>query len=328
MTEDATPVRVERIDVCICSYRRPQIANTLAALARQTVPASSFGIIVADNTREAAARDHVLRVREALSLDLEYLPAPSDNISIARNACLDAAHAEWIAFIDDDELPAENWLAALIAEAHRGKWDAVLGPVIAIYDESAPEWLRRASPHSTTPVWRNGTIPTGYCGNVLFRRELARRNGLRFPLEFGNSGGEDDDFFYRFCDAGGCIGYAPQAVCYERVEPSRANLGWLLRRRFRAGASHALRLRQQAKTIFPVFSAAAKVAYCAAGAALSISDMANRNGYLMRGALHTGVVSRLLSMRSPATGADSSIPVQHEPRRESTAGIVATTSHR
>jgi hypothetical protein len=38
-----------------------------------------------------------------LSLDCLYVHAPARNISIARNACLDAADAPLIAFIDDDE---------------------------------------------------------------------------------------------------------------------------------------------------------------------------------------------------------------------------------
>lgn len=281
------------IDVCICSYRRPQITQTLTALAAQTLPADSFRIIVADNTRERGSRDLVLGLGDELSLNLHYVHAPSDNVSIARNACLDAARGEWLAFIDDDERPVENWLSALFEESQRGQWDAVLGPVIAIYDETAPEWLRRASLHSTKPVWRNGVIATGYAGNVLFRRVFAKRHALRFRIDLGTRGGEDDDFFYRFRDAGGSIGYAPAALCYEQVDSARADLAWVLRRKFRAGRSHALRLQQRSNRGLAALAAAGKALYCGAGAAMHISDAINRNRFLARGALHTGVVSGL-----------------------------------
>jgi succinoglycan biosynthesis protein ExoM len=286
------------IGVCICSYRRPEIADTLAALARQTAPPGSFRVIVADNTAEAAMRDLVHRLRDELSLPLLYLHAPSDNISLARNACLEAATTEWIAFVDDDERPVENWLAALMEEAQRARWDAVLGPVLAIYDGQAPEWLRRANLHSTTPVWRNGSIASGYAGNVLFRRDLAVRHGLRFRLDLGVTGGEDDDFFDRFREAGGTIGYAPKAVCFENVSPARASLTWVLRRRFRAGRSHGLRLRQQSHPGVAVLVAGAKAIYCAANTAWSFSNSTNRNRHLARGALHAGVVSEVLTPRA------------------------------
>lgn len=288
------------IDVCICSYRRPQIAQTLAALSAQTVPGESFHVIVTDNTREGSSRDLILGLGKELSLNLHYVHAPSDNISIARNACLDAGRGAWLAFIDDDEMPVENWLSALVEEQQRGQWDAVLGPVIAIYDETAPEWLRRTSLHSTKPVWRNGAIVTGYAGNVLFRRALAERHALRFRIDLGTTGGEDDDFFHRFRDAGGSIGYAPTALCYERVDSARADLAWVLRRKVRAGRSHALRLRRQSNRAFAALAAGGKALYCGAGAAMHISDAISRNRCLARGALHAGVVSGLL--KRPANG--------------------------
>lgn len=282
------------IDVCICSYRRPQIVKTLTALSVQTLRPEPFRIVVADNTREGASRDRVLRLRDELSLDLDYVHAPCDNISIARNACLDAARGEWLAFIDDDEVPVENWLSELVEESHRGPWDAVLGPVIALYDPSAPEWLRRTSLHSTKPVWRNGAISTGYAGNVLFRRDIAERSALRFRIDLGATGGEDDDFFYRFRDAGGSIGYAPAALCYEKVDAARADLHWVLRRKFRAGQSHALRLQKQSGKGIAALAASGKVLYCGVGAAMHATDATSRNRYLARGALHAGVLSRVL----------------------------------
>ncbi|HWE74826.1 MAG TPA: glycosyltransferase [Stellaceae bacterium] len=282
------------IDVCICTYRRPAIVEALKAVAAQDARESvTLRVIVADNAPDTDARALICAAGESLDLDLVYVHAPAKNISIARNACLATARAEWLAFLDDDECPAPNWLTALIAEAQRGDWDAVLGPVQAVYPERAPAWLRICDLHSTRPVWVDGRIETGYTGNVLLRRESIERTGLGFQTELGRSGGEDIDFFYRLRDAGGRIGYTPDALIYEPVPIERTNLGYLLRRNFRRGQTHGRRLMQSPlpRSAFHLPLAIAKVFLL--GLAACQPRTATRNRYLTRAALHCGVVARL-----------------------------------
>ncbi len=178
-TEDMTDIRLEprdavqrmnrlTIDVCVCTYRRPTIADTLRAVAAQEMrQAVTLRVIVADNAPDIEARESICALAEKLGLDLIYVHAPAKNISIARNACLAEARADWLAFVDDDERPSPVWLRELIAEAERGDWDAVLGPVQAVYPERSPSWLRICDLHSARPVWVRGRIETGYTGNVL-----------------------------------------------------------------------------------------------------------------------------------------------------------------
>jgi succinoglycan biosynthesis protein ExoM len=282
------------IDVCICTYRRPAVIEALKAVAAQDVRESvTLRVIVADNAPDTDARGGICAAGKSLGLDLVYVHAPKKNISIARNACLATARAEWLAFVDDDESPVPNWLTALIAEAQRGDWDAVLGPVQAVYPERAPAWLRTCDLHSTRPVWVHGRIETGYTGNVLLRRELIERAAISFQTELGRSGGEDIDFFYRLRDAGGRIGYAPDALIYEPVPIERTNLGYLLRRNFRRGQTHARRLLQSPLPSSALhFSLAVAKAFLL-GLAACQPRTSTRNRYLTRAALHCGVVARI-----------------------------------
>ena len=305
-TEDTADIRFEprgavqrmnrfAIDVCVCTYRRPAIAETLRAVAAQeTRQPIALRVIVADNAPDVEARELICALAEKLGLDLIYVHAPAKNISIARNACLAAAQADWLAFVDDDERPSPVWLRELIAEAQRGDWDAVLGPVQALYPERSPSWLRICDLHSTRPVWVRGRLETGYTGNVLLRRELIERAGLAFQTELGRSGGEDIDFFYRLRDAGGRIGYAPAALVHEPVPLERTSLGYLLRRNFRQGQTHARRLKR-CSTIRPSLLhlplAVAKALLLSVAACQPAA--AARNRYLARAALHCGVVARL-----------------------------------
>jgi succinoglycan biosynthesis protein ExoM len=288
---------MDRIDVCICTYRRPQISETLKAVAAQHFASGrTLRVIVADNAPAADAREAISAVGAQLGLDLLYVHAPARNISIARNACLDAARGDWIAFLDDDEIPAPTWLEELLAEARRGDWDAVLGPVQAIYPKETARWISSGDFHSTRPVWVRGVIETGYTGNVLLRRRLIDSAPLRFREEFGRSGGEDLDFFYRLRDAGGTIGFAPAALAYEAVSPDRMSLAWLVRRSFRRGQSHGVRLHRSSHQwldrLRNLAVALGKAVALGLAAACQIKTL-SRNRCLTRAALHCGVVARL-----------------------------------
>lgn len=288
------------IDVCICTYHRPSIVETLRAIAAQEGRAELIlRVIVADNAVEPDARAAICAAGEEFGLDLVYVHAPARNISIARNACLTAATGDWIAFLDDDECPSPVWLIEAIAEARRGDWDAVLGPVQALYPDASPAWIRHGDFHSTRPVWVRGDIETGYTSNVLVRRDLVERAGLRFRVEYGRTGGEDLDFFYRLRDAGGEIGFAPKALIHEPVPSDRAALGYLLRRNFRQGQSHGTRVQGRCRRRFSVLLnlqiALAKALILGIAAVCQPKAIA-RNRCLIRAALHCGVAARLAGL--------------------------------
>src|SRR3954471_20358160 len=106
------------VDVGVCTFRRAAVADTLASLAGQMLPRDyALRVIVADNDETPSAEPVVRGAADAQGLDLTYVHAPARNISRARNACLEAATADWFAFIDDDETASPGWLSALLAEA-------------------------------------------------------------------------------------------------------------------------------------------------------------------------------------------------------------------
>ena len=151
------------VDVCICTYRRPQVLEAIQSVAEQALPPHiRVRLAIADNSAEASARDLVADLAGKLAIGVHYLHAPGANISIARNACLDFAGGDWIAFLDDDELASPGWLANLLAKSANA--DIVFGPVQAIYADAAPRWVRSGDFHSARVVCRNGRIDTGYAG--------------------------------------------------------------------------------------------------------------------------------------------------------------------
>lgn len=293
-----SPFQPAPVDVCICTFHRPAVIETLRSVAAQTRLPSR--VIVVDNAEQPEAASRVSAEAASLGLTLIYVHAPARNISLARNAALAAARAPWLAFIDDDQIASPNWLGALLEVATRGNVDAVLGPVDAVYAADAPEWLRRLNSHSTRPVVVDGKILKGYAGNVLLKRSALQALDLSFDLALGRTGGEDDSFFLQMTDRGGRIGFAPEAFVYEPVPEARTRWSWLLKRNFRSGQTHGARLAQsggRGRRLGHVAMAAAKALACAGCALVSFPDPVRRAGWILRGALHLGAASRLMGRR-------------------------------
>lgn len=85
---------------------RKGITRLLRALADQTVPSTAFEVIVADD----ASRDGTPEVVEALGLARVVRLERNGGSYTARNAALEQASGEVIAFTDADCLPAPEWV--------------------------------------------------------------------------------------------------------------------------------------------------------------------------------------------------------------------------
>jgi len=302
MSAAAAPSAPElAVDVCICTFRRAELADALRSLAALHVPERwQARIIVADNDVAPSARDLVARMEPDIPFPVVYVHCPAANISIARNACLEAGGGDFLLFIDDDETASAGWLTELVCTAIATGADAVLGPVQARYGSDAPRWMRDGDFHSTFPVWVRGEIRTGYTCNVLLRRSSPQVAGRRFSLMRGRSGGEDTEYFTGLHQAGGKIAYAPKAWVHEVVPPGRAQLSWLAKRRFRAGQTHGHLLGGNASvaaTAKNVTLAGAKAAYCFLAAGLVAFSPRRRNRHALRGIMHVGVIGGLAGVR-------------------------------
>jgi len=292
-----------KVDVCVCTFRREAIRETLVSLAGQELPDSVvMRVVVADNDAVPSAGARVREAAAALGLDLAYVHAPAGNISIARNAALDAAGGDWIAFIDDDEAADADWLSELLAAASATGADVVFGPVVPVFHAPAPAWMSDGSFHTVEPTFRNGEIAGGHAGNVLISRRLIARTGARFDVKFGRTGGEDTDFFDRLIRRGATMRYAPNAVARESVPSDRATMAWLVRRRFRYGQTHGAMIARRHPELpgrtREAARAGAKALACLGVLMINPFPPRRRAFWLLRGALHLGVVVKLFGLRT------------------------------
>jgi succinoglycan biosynthesis protein ExoM len=234
---------------------------------------------------------------------VRYVHAPARNISIARNAVLQAsrdAGARYLAFLDDDELADPSWLVKLLERQAETGAEAVVGPVRALYRQDAPRWMQAGSVHDMRQdPGPDGTLRQGHTSNVLIDLAAPALLGLRFDPARGRTGGEDTAFFCEMIAGGGRIVWAPDAMVEETVPGDRTTLRWLLRRRYRMGQTHASLIGNGMNT--PARAAAlalacAKAFACFGMAGVRSFNELSRNRALMRGALHIGAVAELVGL--------------------------------
>lgn len=279
-----------QINVLICTFQRATLDDCLASVLAQKLPAGvAMNVIVADNGSTKSAQKCVLEHANDTKTLVRYVHAPVGNISIARNACLDHATGDFVAFIDDDETAPTDWLA-LLWRGMSGN-DVAFGPVLACYPKGAPTWIIDNDFHTTT-LSPSEEINTGYAGNVMIRWRDMPWAVQRFDLALGTTGGEDTDFFNRLHHLGAILSFNPNAIVHEPVTNNRLNLRWLTKRRFRSGQSFADIAMLDMHRVALVASALVKSIYSAI-CALVFALSAKRAGFwLMRSLFHFGVFTR------------------------------------
>ncbi len=230
----------ELISIVIASMGRETLLVTLDSIEAADVPAGhDVEIVIADDSIDGAVA-RLLGGRRP-GLPIRIVAVGAQNVSIARNASIDAAKGDWLLLVDDDEYVARDWMVEHLAAAQTFAADVVFGPVYPVYPPSTPDWFRRANPQFHDLGWAPAgrQIDFGQSGNTLIRAATYHTLGLRFDAAFGRTGGEDDDLFRRMAKQGAKLVVTDCAKAWEPVRPERATTGYVLQRMERTGTLFA-----------------------------------------------------------------------------------------
>src|SRR5262245_28397298 len=110
------------IDLIVCTYDNAALLDrTLAALGRQRVSSGvTWQVLVVDNNCTDRTPEVVAEHSRAGGVPLRMVREPRQGLTPARLCGVRNTAGEWIAFVDDDCLLAEDWVeeAARFAALH------------------------------------------------------------------------------------------------------------------------------------------------------------------------------------------------------------------
>ena len=228
------------VTVAIATYDRPAgLAETLrSCLAQTNTLGLDVEILVVDNHPSESGRAVVGSLATGAA-PIRYVTDLTRNMSTLRNRAFAEAGGEMVAFIDDDEVAAPDWLDQLVAALRETQADIAVGPRTArfadgaapAYDPGGAYFVRDLKLADRSPIPL--TAPSGKpryglgTGNSLFHMARCFAKGEAPMREsFGDAGGEDAELMARLHRNGHKIVWAAKAVVTETVEPRRTSIAY------------------------------------------------------------------------------------------------------
>jgi len=243
----ATRHRSDLLDRCLCAVHDQSVSPSV--------------VIVIDNSAGDEATRAVVRARGA-----SYVAEPRRGVSRARNLGAREATSDVVAFLDDDAVPNNGWLAALLLEFSDPHVAAVTGRVLAldiaegescsprgtgrptvvfggptklVFDRTTADWFERAN---------FGGV--GHGANFAIRRNVfASWDGFDERLGLGTRvvGAEEHHAFFRLIDRGLRVVYTPAASVHHRHPCSDTEARRLRLRQVQSTSAHVALLLAEAK---------------------------------------------------------------------------------
>jgi len=221
---DAPPPRIPTATVVVCTRDRTlDLAAGLPALAK--LVEQGHQVLVVDNCPSDDSTSRLVASYPGIT----YINEPRAGLDIARNRGLMEATGEVAAFVDDDAVPDESWLNALLSDFDDPMVAVVTGITLPLeLDTQAQSWFektngfgrgfeRRAFDSATVSVVGAGQVGAGV--NMAIRCSALGEIGLFDEALDGGTptlSGGDQEFFYRTLARGYRIIYEPKALVWHK----------------------------------------------------------------------------------------------------------------
>jgi len=244
------------ITVALCTHNHAdRLPQTLTDLGKLTPPSNPWEIVVVDN----ASSDET----PALLADTSWWPAgipvhivreQALGLSNARNRALKEARGKYLLFVDDDETPDPQWLAAYEHDMLSYTPDALGGRIEVLFEHGdRPSWLQDellgflGHLNHGEGCWLTDPSTPFYGGNFAVRSDVFSKAG-KFDADLGrkgqiNSGGEDTEFYRRLIAGGFNIRWVPGAIIHHRIRADKLRRRYFLDLHYRQGQAEGSRKR-------------------------------------------------------------------------------------
>ncbi len=233
--------------VVVCTYateRYPDFCEAVESVLGQTYESVEV-VLVVDGNREVFERTRkAFGDREDVVI---HCNEENSGLSYSRTKGVDLASADIVAFLDDDAIAQDDWIAQLVSGYEQTDAIAVGGRMIPKWVADRPDffpeefyWLIGVNYEQRLEDWSEVRNTLG--SNMSFRREVFDTVG-GFDEQVGLTGdnqiqAEETELAMRMYDEfGKGMLYNPDAVVAHKVFQYRTELAWLLRRAFWQGYS-------------------------------------------------------------------------------------------
>ena len=247
------------VTVCVCTQNRPAyVRDCLEGLRQQTASPASFDILVVDSASTGDVPAQLARL-VAECTNARLLRVDQGGVSIARNAGAEAVAGDYIAYLDDDAIPAPDWVERILDAVGEtdpppvliggrilphwevplpGWWPPRLRGVLSIIEaEGAGEYRTAARPPGLEPYGANMVV---HVPSLRAAGGFGQHSG-----RFGKAllSDEEVQLAWRLQDAGHSVRYDSRIVVRHQIQAARLTPAWLLSRLYWQGVSTVLTRR-------------------------------------------------------------------------------------
>jgi glycosyltransferase involved in cell wall biosynthesis len=241
-----------KVSIVVCTYNNSSVLDrVLERLAHQYCPeGSAWEVLVVDNNCTDETQQVVERHKKANRIRrLRVVSERQQGLTSARQRGVNETAGEWLAFVDDDCLVAESWLANAMRFADGHPRCGALGGLVR------PYWESGAEPLPDAVGWALACQDRGRdscriwslvgAGLILRRAALKETGWIQTPFLADRIGqrlvsGGDAEISLRISACGWDLWYTPDCVIDHVIPARRTSPGYLKRLAFGLGISQVL----------------------------------------------------------------------------------------
>lgn len=243
-----------QVSIIICTYARAQLVKKTLLSLKKLTDIDQAEVIVVDNNSPDHTAEVVAECIKQMNkkVRIKYVFEPKQGLSVARNTGIEVSTGAFIAFLDDDAIPAVGWVTSIIEGFNKNTDAAAIGGIIdPDFETARPQWLVKEleRPYGIVDLgnqmrqYPSGLHPFG--GNCAIRRAIL--GNLQFPEWLGRNGGqsllsgEETWLFGQMKKQGKKLYYIPGMRISHFTPAARLNPEWIKKRYYYQGVSNALK---------------------------------------------------------------------------------------
>lgn len=247
-----------KISAIISTYNRDLfLPGLFDSFKSQTLPAADFEVIIINNNSTDKTESLTLEFIKNNGINVRYFTETNQGLSFCRNRGILESDSELVTFIDDDALPAADFLekTILFFDTHPDV-GASGGKILLKFTGKKPAWYNDfLSPLLGYFNYGNSTRPfknNFFRGsNMTFRRSLFDTH-KPFDTRLGRkgtvlTGGEEKELFYRLKNCGVHLWYNAEAIVYHLVPAERTTVDYIRNQAYGTGKSKKVHARIEGK---------------------------------------------------------------------------------